>query len=75
MTPAINAGFPTNIPTMFGGREVDEDTAIEIIRKNGGRDPETGNMLKPFRTLEQAESAAKRRSQQIESIIEGMKRR
>ena len=60
--PRINNGLPTNIPSMFGGKEVSEDEAIEIIIRAGGFDPETGRYLPGFNTIEDAVKAAQQRS-------------
>lgn len=61
----INGGRPTNIPSIFGGREVTQEQAISIIVNNNGSDPETGRRLPGFDTIEQAESAARQRSTNI----------
>jgi len=63
--PGINQGRPTNIPSMFGGRQVSQDEAIRIIVENRGIDPETGRELPSFDTIEQAETAARMRSESI----------
>lgn len=60
--PRINGGKPTNIPSMFGGKQLDEDAAVEMIQKAGGKDPETGRALPAFESIEEAVAAAKKRS-------------
>ena len=64
MTEKINGKW-MNIPSMFGGKEVSVDKAIEIIEKNNGRDPETGRKLPTYESLEEAEAAAKARSKEL----------
>lgn len=71
--PLINGGKPTNIPTMFRGRELPPLQAAELIAKfsqaHGSMrplDPETGKPLQAFATIEEAEEFAKSRSKQIE---------
>lgn len=52
-----------NFPTMFGGREVDVDEAVDIMRANGWRDPETGrDFSTTYRDVDEAVSAAQKRS-------------
>jgi hypothetical protein len=60
-TIRVDGGF-MNIPTMFGGKAVDVKSAIEIIRNNGFKDPETGETLKTFPDPEKAVQAAQKRS-------------
>lgn len=67
--PEINGGKPTNIPTMFGGREVQPDEAIRKIIEAGGRDPETGRVLPGYASNEEAENAARGRSQAIGATV------
>lgn len=54
-----------NIPTMYGGREVNGDEAIEILRQNNWIDPDTGKRIESFDTAEQAERAARKRTEQL----------
>ena len=70
--PRINKGLPTNIPTMFRGKEVDPELAIKIIEKYGGIDPETGKKLPAFKTIKEAEKDAIKRSQELGILIEPM---
>lgn len=63
--PRLNDGRPTNIPSMFGGREVSQDEAIERIVRAGGKDPETGRSLPAFDSIEEAVAAAKARSERL----------
>jgi tRNA1(Val) A37 N6-methylase TrmN6 len=60
--PEINEGRPTNIPSVFGGKEVDEDEAVKRVIAAGGTDPETGRPLPAFNTIDEAVAAAKARS-------------
>ena len=57
--------MPTNIPTVFEGRIVSEDEAINIIIAAGGKDPITGRQLKGFDSIEQAVKSAESRSDKI----------
>jgi hypothetical protein len=61
----INGGKPTNIPTMFGGKQVSEEEAIERIARAGGKDPETGRPLPGYNSIEEAVKAAKERSENL----------
>jgi len=60
--PRLNGGRPTNIPSMFNGRQVEQNEAIDIIVRNGGIDPETGRRLESYNTIDEAVAAAKSRS-------------
>ncbi len=60
--PSINAGQPTNIPSIFGGETVTEAEAIANIVDSGGVDPETGRALPSFPSIPEAEAAAIQRS-------------
>jgi len=60
--PRLNAGKPTNIPSIYGGNEVSEDEAIRIVVENKGIDPDTGQKLPGFKSVAEAEAAAKKRS-------------
>lgn len=77
--PLINGGRPTNIPTIFAGREFDEDTAAQIILEFARRkkkstliDPETGRELQAFDSMEAATKAAQARSREIGQSIRGL---
>lgn len=63
--PRIHKGLWVNIPTMFGGKEVSQERAIDIIAKNKGVDPETGEEVPFFTTLDEAISSAKARSDSL----------
>lgn len=60
--PRLNSGRPTNIPSMFGGKEVSEDEAVRRIVAAGGKDPETGQPVQSFNSIPEAVEAAKARS-------------
>jgi len=60
--PKLNQGLPTNVPTMFGGRQVSEANAILKAIQSKGKDRETGRQLKSFMTIDEATSAARQRS-------------
>ena len=52
----------TNIPSMFGGKQVSEEEAVRIMRRNNWVDPETGRKAQFYPSLEEAERAAQQRS-------------
>ena len=54
----------TNVPSMYGGQEYDEDFLTELYKDNK-TDPETGRRVKTFKTIEEATVAAKRRSSRL----------
>ena len=54
----------TNVPSMYGGQEYDEDFLTELYKDNK-TDPETGRRVKTYRTPEEATVAAKRRSSRL----------
>ena len=60
--PRLNGGKPTNIPSMFGGKQVSEQEAINRIVQAGGKDPETGQALQGFNTIREAVTSAQQRS-------------
>ena len=64
------SGHWFNFPTIFGGRIVSEDKAVEIFMENGGVDPETNINYgeKPYSTQEEAVKAAEARSSGIEEF-------
>jgi len=64
------SGHWFNFPTIFGGRIVSEDEAVEIFMENGGVDPETNINYgeKPYSTQEEAVKAAEARSSGIEEF-------
>jgi hypothetical protein len=53
--PRLNEGKPTNIPSLWGGKEVDEDTAVNNVLKSG-------KTYKSFDSIDNAVKAAKERS-------------
>ncbi|WP_282608450.1 hypothetical protein [Pelagibius sp. Alg239-R121] len=60
--PSINGGQPTNIPSVFGGQILSEQEAIKRIAASGGRDPETGEVLRGYSSIDEAVAAARARS-------------
>lgn len=54
-----------NIPTMFGGKQVSDEEAVDIMTRNGMVDPETGRTMPTFDSREEAETAAKARSKEL----------
>lgn len=68
--PSINNGLPTNIPSLYGKEIVSEYDAIFnawAAKDEQGRptDPQTGRVLKPYETIEQAIQAARKESDSI----------
>lgn len=61
----LNMGYETNIPTMFGGQSVSPGEAIRRVRKAGGRDPDTHRVLPGYRSVEEAEAAAAKRTREL----------
>jgi hypothetical protein len=59
-----------NIPTMFGGQQVDPEEAMRLVVENGGIDPDTGYALPRFDSLEQAEAAARRASSNTDFYLD-----
>ena len=53
--PKLNGGKPTNIPSLWGGKEVDENTAVENALSSGKK-------YESFSTIPEAVKAAKERS-------------
>jgi hypothetical protein len=53
--PKLNGGKPTNIPSLWGGKEVDENTAVENALASGKK-------YESFSTIPEAVKAAKERS-------------
>lgn len=44
------------LPTMYGGKQYTPDQAVDIIKKNKFVDPDTGQELQSFPSLEAAEA-------------------
>lgn len=53
--PKLNGGKPTNIPSLWKGKEVDEDTAVENVLASGKK-------YESFSTIPEAVKAAKEKS-------------
>lgn len=53
--PRLNGGRPTNIPSLWGGRELNEDGAVEAALGSG-------RQWQSFRSIDEAVAAAKARS-------------
>ena len=70
ITVQTEDGRWVNIPSMFGGKQVSDDKALEIMRQNDFVDPETGRRSDFFSTVEDAEAAARSRSDSIQSSPE-----
>jgi len=61
-----------NIPTLFGGKKVSDEEALSRVTTPGGYvDPETGRRLPIFGSMAEAESAARKRSDDIGKMISG----
>ena len=54
--PRLNGGKPTNIPSLWGGKEVDENTAVKNALSSG-------KAYQAFGSIDEAVSAAQSRSQ------------
>jgi hypothetical protein len=63
--PRINNGAPTNIPTLFGGKIVSDEEAIQRVADAGGMDPLTGRNLQAYASIQEAGEAAAARSAQL----------
>jgi hypothetical protein len=61
----INQGRPTNVPTVYDGREVTEEEAIRRVIQAEGKDPVTGRQLRGYSTIEEAIEDAEARSQEL----------
>lgn len=61
----INGGKPTNIPSIFNGKIVTPDEAIERIIAAGGKDPETGRKLPAYNSVAEAVKAAQERTHSL----------
>jgi hypothetical protein len=59
---SLNKGRPTNIPTIWNGKKVSDEKAIELAVTSGQKFPS-------FKTIEEAESAAQARSDLIGELI------
>ena len=66
--PRIHKGLWVNIPTLYGGKEVSQGKAIDIIAENEGIDPETGREVPFFITLDEAVEAAEARSDSLGAV-------
>ena len=62
-----------SIPTLFGGKAVDPETALGIILKNKFVDPETGKVIEGFSSEAEAIAAAELRSRSIKFDEQTMK--
>ena len=61
-------GKHMNIPTMFGGKDVTPDQAVDIMRRNKWIDPDTGKPVQSFKSQQEAVAAAQAKEQQQQSI-------
>lgn len=61
-------GKHMNIPTMFGGKQVSPQTAIEILRKNKWVDPDNGQPIKTFDSRGDADAAAKAKEKAQQAV-------
>lgn len=61
---APGGGFMV-IPSIFGGKIVSQEEAIQIVNANGGVDPETGRKLPVFGSIAEADTAAQQRSSSL----------
>jgi tape measure domain-containing protein len=56
-----------NVPTLFSGKPVPIEEAVDKIIKNGFKDPETGRAIENFKTVDAAVKAAQARSASLSS--------
>ena len=61
-----------NVPTMFGGKEVDPEQALEIVRKAGFLDPDTKKPIPAFKSAKEAEKAAIKRSKALNEEMKAL---
>lgn len=61
-----------NIPTIYGGKAVSIEEAFTILKQSGFVDPDTGQRLKGFKSLQEAEKAARQRSRDLAVELQGM---
>lgn len=61
----INNGRATNIPSIYDGKVVSEEEAIRRVVEANGVDPETGRTLPAFNSILEAETAGKKRSDEL----------
>lgn len=54
-----------NVPTIYGGKEVSEEEAVKIAKENKFTDKETGRKFDFYKSLQDAESAAQKRSKSL----------
>ena len=59
-----------NVPTMFGGKRVTEEQAIDILQAHNWADPETGRAVERFDSWGGAQkSLLKRRLEVVDEIL------
>ncbi len=61
------------MPTMFRGRYVTPDHAIQILKRYNWTDPDTGEALPRFETREAAEKSVQERAERINEAAKGVK--
>ncbi|MES2367576.1 MAG: hypothetical protein V4563_17000, partial [Pseudomonadota bacterium] len=64
-------GRHMNIPTMFGGKQVDPDKAVEIMRANKWVDPDTGKPVQTFSSQAEAVAAAQQKEAAQQQMPQG----
>ena len=67
--PRLNNGQYTNIPSIFSGRFVQPDEALNIVLQGGGYDPDTGRRLLGYNSLDAAIMAAKARTKELNAQV------
>lgn len=45
------------LPTIYGGKQLTEDQAVDVVRKHNFVDPDTGQPFPKYKSLEEAEAA------------------
>ena len=61
-------GKVMNIPTMFAVKQVSPQTAVEILRKNGWKDPDNNQPVPTFSSKSEAEKAAQEKEKRLQSV-------
>jgi hypothetical protein len=63
------------IPTMYGGKEVSEDQAVALLKKNKGVDPDTGQPMPRFDSDDEAMAFEKQQHDLLEEEIMAFQQR
>lgn len=71
----INAGKPSLIPTVIGGKFRDPETAIKMFADNAGHDPDNKETAQAFNSIDEGVVEAKKKSRSHGDIVNMMKAR